>query len=231
MLFYEPYRTARRFLLNRNMERVSLSVFFSVERGRSFPLRPQADLDHSGFPCAFSVEPLQSRINCRARSVNRHGYLGGLFAGVQESIKLGFLVGSPSARCGFHFSAFSLSRVVLTTDWTQRQSVFPVAADRYERGGPCFRTNSSCHRETIVFQGALVFRRFSSCGIRSGSYRSPSANHQSDKSWRSERRNFGAIYCFWIAADATFHRMAVPPVVRRPSRQATRRAAGSYDGL
>jgi hypothetical protein len=106
MLFYEPYRTARRFLLNRNMERVSLSVFFSVERGRSFPLRPQADLDHSGFPCAFSVEPLQSRINCRARSVNRHGYLGGLFAGVQESIKLGFLVGSPSARCGFHFSAF-----------------------------------------------------------------------------------------------------------------------------
>jgi hypothetical protein len=53
-----------------------------------------------------------------ARPVKRHGYLGRLFAGIQESIKLGFLVGSPAAR-GFFFFAFSPSRVVLTADWTQ----------------------------------------------------------------------------------------------------------------
>jgi len=62
---------------------------------------------------------LQSRINCRARPVNRHGYLGGLFAGVQESIKLGFLVGSPSARCGFHFFTFNPSKVFRAMDWKQ----------------------------------------------------------------------------------------------------------------
>ena len=71
------------------------------------------------------------------------------------------------------FLCLQPSRVVLAMDWTQRQSVFRVDADRFEKGGPCFRTNSSCHRETIVFQGALGFRGFSLRGIRSGSYRSP----------------------------------------------------------
>jgi hypothetical protein len=64
---------------------------------------PRADLDHPGFPCAFSVQPLQSRINCRARPVKRHSYLAGLFAGIQESIKFGFLIGTPTARLWFHF--------------------------------------------------------------------------------------------------------------------------------
>jgi hypothetical protein len=49
----------------------------------------------------------------------RHSYLAGLFTGIQESIKLGFLVGGPPARRGFHFSAFSPNKVVLAMDWTQ----------------------------------------------------------------------------------------------------------------
>jgi hypothetical protein len=51
--------------------------------------------------------------------VKRHSDLGGLSAGIQGSIKLGFLVGSPPARLEFHFFAFSLSKVVLVMDWIQ----------------------------------------------------------------------------------------------------------------
>jgi hypothetical protein len=40
-----------------------------------------------------------------AYPVKRHSYLGGFFAGIQESIKLGVLVGSPPARRRFHFFA------------------------------------------------------------------------------------------------------------------------------
>jgi hypothetical protein len=38
----------------------------------------------------FSVDSLQSRIDRLACPVNRHSYLGGLFASIQESIKLAF---------------------------------------------------------------------------------------------------------------------------------------------
>jgi hypothetical protein len=68
----------------------------SADQGNSFPL-VRSRLIH-GIPRAFYVEPLQSRINSLTCPVKRYSYLGGLFAGIQESIKLGFLVRSPSAR-------------------------------------------------------------------------------------------------------------------------------------
>jgi hypothetical protein len=99
-------------------------------------------------------------------------------------------------RGGFHFFAFSASRVVPMMDWTQQQSVFRVDADRNERGGPCFLTKSSCHRETIIFRGARVFRRFSSRGIRSGSCCSPSANHQGMRLRAPNGATFGHSIAF-----------------------------------
>jgi hypothetical protein len=61
-----------------------------------------------------------------AYPVKRHSYLGGFFADIQESIKLGVLVGSPPARRRFHF--FALAREL--PDATKEQAIDPQGPDR-----------------------------------------------------------------------------------------------------
>jgi hypothetical protein len=63
-------------------------------------------------------------------------------------------------------------------DCTQLRSVFRFGADRYERGGPCFRAKSPRLQEMTAFQGALGFREVFSRGIGSRSLRCSPANHQ-----------------------------------------------------
>ena len=103
----------------REIEKLLRSRHTKVSQSSPSPSAPLA----LGFPPAFPVDPLQSRVNGLARPVKRHSYLGGFFASIQESIKLNVLIDSPSARPGFHFFAFGPA-----PDFRETPNLFTVPA-------------------------------------------------------------------------------------------------------
>jgi hypothetical protein len=102
---------------------------------------------------------LQSRVNGLARPVKRHGYLGRFFVGIQESIKLGVFIDSPSARPGFHFFAFGPAPdfretpnlfAVPATLLGGRASSSAIALSDFDEAASCIKRRSSAKDHRVL---------------------------------------------------------------------------------
>ena len=84
-------------------------------------------------PRSLSVEPLQSRVDGLARSIQHRGYLGSFLSGIQHSVQFAVFFGSPSGCWTLHKDFGRLVRFELSTLIQFKPLVAGLDSDR--RGG------------------------------------------------------------------------------------------------